>query len=343
MARDSFYDVATQAGAGGSLIALENVEVTVYKLNTDGSRVPAAQTAIYQARTGAAIRTNPFFTTTTGEIYFFADAGEYEIEMVDQVVPKRTGDKIIGWNSAPMAVGGVPANTIAADAGLPYGAISAQAKQQDVPIGGVIDWWRPTSNVPVPEGYVVCDGLTTLTAAQHDFGTGASVVVPDFRNAFILGASITKTDGAAAAGGDAATDAPGIRGSGGSMTHILTPAQGPIRNHTHSGTTGTMNSNWSHTHGMDGVGDHTHGYSHPNSNPAAVAGQAGGVNVYRHGIDEGWGTGGAGSHSHGIHWTDINHTHNFSTGNPVGGEVNGSAHNNMPRYVGLLKIMKVKR
>ena len=35
-----------------------------------------------------------------------------------------------------------------------------QDESESVPIGMVIEWWRPDSNFPIPEGYAICDGST---------------------------------------------------------------------------------------------------------------------------------------------------------------------------------------
>jgi hypothetical protein len=66
----------------------------------------------------------------------------------------------------------------------------------DVPLGTVIQWWRPTASTDagsgagaIPDGWVPCDGRT-LTAEQHSYGA-LSIVVPDLRNKFVLGADAT--------------------------------------------------------------------------------------------------------------------------------------------------------
>ena len=35
---------------------------------------------------------------------------------------------------------------------------STISSPDDVPIGTVIDWWRPSSNTPIPQGYQICNG-----------------------------------------------------------------------------------------------------------------------------------------------------------------------------------------
>lgn len=157
-----------------------------------------------------------------------------------------------------------------------------------VPIGAVIDWFRPANTVPVPTGFVICTGQT-LAAEDHDFPVGGAVTIPDLRNAFVLGADSTKAQNAAAAGNDAATGGPGVGGTGGSNTHTLTVAQ--LANHNHTFRSAPI---------------------------------GGGVPVGVEGVE-----------------------HLRAGGqNPVPGELEHAGenepHNNMPRYVGLLKIMKVQ-
>lgn len=66
----------------------------------------------------------------------------------------------------------------------------------DVPLGTVIQWWRPTSATDagsgagmIPDGWVPCDGRV-LDSTQHSYGD-FTITVPDLRNKFVLGADPT--------------------------------------------------------------------------------------------------------------------------------------------------------
>lgn len=71
-------------------------------------------------------------------------------------------------------------------------AVTAVAQPAgDVPIGGVIDWWRPNATFPVPAGFQVADGSTVTDARSPLAGTQ----LPDLRNKFIRGANDATTIG----------------------------------------------------------------------------------------------------------------------------------------------------
>lgn len=126
------------------------------------------------------------------------------------------------------------------------GAVTAAKLDPDVvPIGQVIQWWRPDDTVGLPGGgWEVADGAT-ITAINHDFPVAGSIVLPDLRNRFILGAVTS--------GGGAGTGtAPNIGLIGSAHTKDLSHAHTIA--HTH-----TVNS---HTHGY-GFGDHTHRFIDP--------------------------------------------------------------------------------
>ena len=65
-----------------------------------------------------------------------------------------------------------------------------------IPIGAVIDWWRPNSTFAVPDGYMICDG-SVVNDAQSPFN---GEKLPELRGRFIRGAGsesvIGKTGGA---------------------------------------------------------------------------------------------------------------------------------------------------
>ena len=58
------------------------------------------------------------------------------------------------------------------------------ASSASVPIGTVIDWWRPNDTFAVPDGYKICDG-SAVNDAQSPFN---GVTLPDLRAQFVRGA-----------------------------------------------------------------------------------------------------------------------------------------------------------
>jgi len=126
-------------------------------------------------------------------------------------------DAIIGipavgdWPPTQGTNGGIYAEVLAAKAAATLNAI---------PIGAMIPWFRPDATVPLPTGFVLADG-STVTKPNHGFTTIAgSIVVPDMRNKFVLGADYNFAVGqAGAAAGtanvEAAAGAPGPQGTAG--------------------------------------------------------------------------------------------------------------------------------
>jgi hypothetical protein len=116
------------------------------------------------------------------------------------------------------------------------------------PVGSIMPWWRPNGSTPVPTGWAVPTGQT-LTAGNHDFVGGGSIILPDLRNAFLLGADTSGT-------GTGTGTPPAIGAAGGSHVANLAHAHA-VASHTHTvnGHSHTVNG---HTHS---VSDHTHGIS----------------------------------------------------------------------------------
>lgn len=305
MARDTYVDIVGYIDTSGNYKPLSNIEVNVYLA---GTTTPAT---IYVARTGGTTRPNPFTTGADGSVEFWIEAGDYDILFHDLNVPVRIGNKTIGFNSLNGAAGGIPSNRVAGDAGLTYSALDAVSQRQIVPLGSVIAWWRPTNTIAIPTGWAIGDG-STITSTNHDFGTGGSIVLPDLRNKFILGASSSLADDAAATTGDAVGNAPGIRGAGGSHAHTHTivndgPGTSSNGTHTHTGSTSGAIDNSAVLGSLHSIGGFQDAHYH---------------NLL---ID-----GGAGAHSHTVNA----HAHGGAT---------GTQNNSRPLYVGLLYIIKIKR
>lgn len=155
-----------------------------------------------------------------------------------------------------------------------------------VPVGTFLAY----GGAQAPPGFLLCDGASYATTAYPDLfaviqyqygGSGASFNVPDLRGRTVIGAGSdgTAANGVARARGDKSGDTR-------------------LQSHTHTGTTGTMNSNWSHQH-----------YVTRAAFPYADSG------TIRNGN---FGVGTAGANY--VEWqgayvgaTDTNHTHNFTT------------------------------
>jgi hypothetical protein len=106
------------------------------------------------------------------------------------------------------------------------------------------------------------------------------VTLPNLQNCFILGATVTKADGAGAAADNTPGGAPGIRGTGGSnLPKNLAHGHGvPGVDHLHL----CHAADHLHSVGSLYTGNHAHAAAEGQGGyNAAVAGQAGGVNVSR--------------------------------------------------------------
>ena len=354
MARGIYTNVIAKADAAGLLSALSNVQVTV-RLTSNGSIA-----TIYRARTGAtqgptpgsgATGTNPFTTGASGTAEFWLDAGEYDIQVHDLQAPPRVADYTLGFQCVPAAAAGIPSALVAADAGLQLGAFSAAIMRQYVPLGTVIEWWRPSSSFDAgggagnpPPGWEICDGRS-IAEANHDFGAIGAVALPDLRNAFVLGADISKAHGASAtANSNSATAGPGITGAGGAHSINMT-----LPSHKHGVGTLTTAAAGSHHHGtITGADDrnHTHAYTFTQTYDLnAQGGLVQAVNADYIGTQTG---GESTNHWHSIS-SDGSHGHTMQgeIGNTASSSgdssYNAGAQDLRPRYVGLLKLMKVKR
>jgi hypothetical protein len=181
--------------------------------------------------------------------------------------------------------------------------------RQTVPIGAVIDWWRPQTSVVVPDGFAICDGTVV---SSHDFGVVGSITLPDLRNLFVIGADATKNNDVAGSLADGSANAPGINRIDGAHQVTLTGLQS----------------------GVNQNGVTVHGGAHDHTFDGEALGNAGGATVPHFT---------SGKNTDATFWTmrtDLNnggHDHTFAN------RTADNPHNNVPKYIGLLKIMKVKR
>jgi hypothetical protein len=185
-----------------------------------------------------------------------------------------------------------------------YSVISG-LNHNDVPLGTVISWWRPTQSVAIPDGWVPCDGRSII-ASEHSFAVSGSITIPDLRNKFVLGADasvagINAIEGyALAAGaqaaqnqnnnwsgakaGDGTTGAPGVGYDSGLETSEPRSGSNVLRNISHNHTPGTLE-----------IKDHYHSIVHKHTVPP-----------HKHKID---------NHNHDFAHTHLmpNHYHDFNT------------------------------
>lgn len=136
------------------------------------------------------------------------------------------------------------------------------------PLKQVLFLHMDAPNEPIPDGFAVCDG-STLGPTQQDIVPGGSYTLPNFLNAFLLGADPTKAVFTPAASvGDSHVNlpagAPGPGGTGG--THAYSLSINELPSHSHNGsTTGTPTvtlTDPGHTHTITDPG-HTHIVSDP--------------------------------------------------------------------------------
>jgi hypothetical protein len=353
----------------GSLKALAGVQVVVNKRDTS-TGVPIFQRHDGTAQgptaeSGASGGPNPFLTGASGVVEFWSEGpAELDIAISDTAAPARIAPRVIGWNCMPAANGSLPGDLLASDASIDLTNLGSDILRQLHQVGEVIDWWRPADSVPIPSGFEICDGRL-IPAGQHDFpGLSASAInLPDLRNAFILGADPTKARGTGANQGNAGTDGPGVAGSGGSNAAKNLQADlahtHKIPDHSHA-LSGSATSAGAHTHPASSAGwryiiadgsiSTADATSHspaivnhvPYTVPACgvIFGSFGTARTY----EDVAATGSGGAHTHPLSGTagaGANANTNPATQAANWGSAPGS--DLRPQYVGLIKLMKVRR
>lgn len=214
------------------------------------------------------------------------------------------------------------------------GSLNIVGASNVVPAGSLLMW--PTGSAP--SGYLLCNGnavsrstysaLFAVIGTTFGPGDGSTTFnLPDYRNRMPVGA------GAAYAVGS----------TGGSPDAIVV-----AHTHTFSGTTGNMNSNVTHSHGVADPG-HRHIFGADDQ----VASQGGYDIVAGFEYDATSRTGGAGvqlltkntslqnagqATGISINNADINHTHNFSGTTASTGSSGTNA--NLPPYLGINFVIK---
>lgn len=224
-----------------------------------------------------------------------------------------------------------------------------EAEMSDhMPVGIIQDYigtTAPNAKWLLMTGQTVTNGQTLYTALwaklPASMKSGSSIIMPDTRGRMSVGYN----------SGD--TDFDTIGETGGAKTHALTTAElashthtGP--SHTHTGTTG--NENLNHVHALstgvvDSGGSHVHGISIMGN----VVQSGGGpyLGVTDPGSNKNTDAGGTHSHtlSGNVNTQSQFHQHAFTTAAggtaATGATGSGTAHNNMPPYITLQKMIKV--
>jgi len=221
------------------------------------------------------------------------------------------------------------------------------ARHQSVPLGSILMYFADAQNETLPAGVAYCDG-TSYTAGTHDVpnaagSTNYTLVVPDLRNRFTIGADRTLSFNGAGNTDDGPSGAPGPGRAEGTHSLSITVAQ--LADHAHAGSADTQWASHNHTWTISANGNHTHGSPVGGQNLISSDGSQdtlapGGLQVseikldgsttgtttsdaHSHTVD----TGSAGSHSHTI---TINTTGSNSTWD------------NRPPFIGLVYVIKYK-
>ncbi|MCK4659005.1 MAG: hypothetical protein KAV82_05735 [Phycisphaerae bacterium] len=200
--------------------------------------------------------------------------------------------------------------------GYAYQAFSV--KQGSVPIGTVLDWWRPNDTYPVPEGFQICDGSRIDDPDSPWFVEEEEdrVHVPNLFEKFVRGV----------------TDPANIGQAGGSATAI----------HTHS----IDHNHPSATAAAESEGGHQHQWSTSSTDvPQNIYDGAGTRWSSVQWVEKGsggdwtgvvWGSAGPlYTHNDGAHVHDVDLPDYTGDSGPASPD-------NIPPYVGLLKIMRIK-
>lgn len=182
---------------------------------------------------------------------------------------------------------------------------------RSVPIGTVLDWYRPDTSFSLPSNFAICNGAT-ITDPESPYYNKA---VPNLLNRFIRGVTHVNNIGSSGGGKDL--------GEGAEPGKPFTTSGSGSHSHTLSGTTGSVSNvnNSSGTTSNYYVRDDSSGWTQN----AHIA------------VDTGGNSAREGQHKHTLQGsTDSvsNHTHTV--------KVLISAEEMMPSYYGLLKIIRIK-
>lgn len=239
-------------------------------------------------------------------------------------------------------------------------ALAADALQSALPVGSIVMFASATP----PTGWLVCNGQSTSGYTELAAIVGATV--PDLRDRFVIGAGPTyglKTSGgeatvkltAAQSGLPAHSHAVSVNPGDTAVAHYHTvnpPNTGTTAagTHSHGGGTGSMNRNWSHSHGArtyEGIttGDSNKWIDTANEDVGGPV-RDGTVTILATDTNHEHGITADGNHSHTVDIAQfnsgsasINHSHTGSASDNAAAAA-AQAHNNIPPYYALTYIIK---
>jgi hypothetical protein len=150
--------------------------------------------------------------------------------------PYQHPDLQVNWDSLDAMIG-APTGGTWPPSGQSIYSILQSLTTATAPLGAYMMWHRFEATQPLPSGWVECNGQTIL-AANHDLVDGngvhlGNVTLPDFRNAFPIGADSSLILGTASSVGQGSTFAPGIGGAGGSNGQLTHSHTLPSHYHDH--------------------------------------------------------------------------------------------------------------
>ena len=186
-----------------------------------------------------------------------------------------------------------------------------------IPLGSIIDWWRPNGDFTIPSNFMICDGSTVSDPESPYY----NITIPNLADRFIRGV----------------TDPANIGDSGGIDSHAHTYSV----DHDHASQNTTD------------AGEHNHMWSYFTANENWRTYDSNGVNFeminWTDGIDK---SAGAGLYPIGLNSTgstryyytddENNHSHSLDLPNHDEADRTSSSINHLPPYVGMLKIIRIK-
>jgi hypothetical protein len=206
-----------------------------------------------------------------------------------------------------------------------------------IPIGSVIDWWRPDATWPVPSGFAICDGSNVNDAASPLNGK----TLPNLANRFIMG--VTNVNNIGMVGGsdihshtvDINHDHPAVNSS---SAGAFTGNTGWVYGHSHAWIRMQVNPDtkklwisWKYDGSEDIMYIWDNGINNEGEGIYPIA---------TPGYNSAWFTEPGGGHLH--NFSIESHVHSVDL--PAIGVLNRSTAvvSNVPLYYGLLKIMRIK-
>lgn len=285
------------------------------------ARVAAVEAAVADLATSASVaELRDALTTLDSEVATVAADLTAANERIDQV-----DEDLAAMESAIDELGtSLEATMDAADAALDADISAVDVRvttleDQQVPVGTIIDWYRPSASTAVPTGWALCDGSLSLDPASPFYGA----YLPDLRGKFTRGVSdMSVNSDVGAAGGSDSHDHDT------DTTHSHTGYTSTDGDHEHvSMTFSGASDTWYDGAGSGLPGANLSWSSHTSSSSvdhyvAIAAYQYYGPYTFV---------------------TDVSgdHDHSVTTYNG-GGWVTSTSESNVPAYVGMVKLIRVR-